>query len=384
MTKQTNHSGIHFTNYLDPLTDPSDIHDQRKLPINSAECLLAVILALVIGVLDVVLLWAASTQVIPSFLALVLHLVIVGIAFLFTFARRKTGMDTRASSTALIILLFTGIIGAIGTLVMIIAHIVIRADSLTFKEWFNYIYPRPTPTLGESVYDGVALFSDEHSRNYDVLPFMDVMRLGSPEQKVEAINQMVMHFTPKFAPAFHLALKDPVLSVRTLAATSIARLEKHLQSQERKLKVALSRAEQSPELLLAAAQFYDDYAFSGILDGERKQQYVKLAYDFYQRYLRRRSSDQRAAVWIGRLLIRSGQNERAAEWLKQMIDEGRSDVHMLGWYVEVLYNLRQFSTLRNFVRDYAAKLQALLHEERYTPLTSSVQLWLNRSMEARA
>lgn len=377
--------GITFTSYLDPLTAPPDIHEVHRRAFSSSEITFTFVLSLLIGVGDALLLWLAATHDIMPGLALIIHVVAVGGLFLLVHLKHKVGMDVRLTSLALLVMLFTGMVGAIGCLVMLMANLVFRSNALSFREWFNFIYPRPTPTLGEAMYDGISLFADDQPRQYDVVPFVDVMRLGTVEQKREAINQMVLQFHPRFASAFQMALKDSALSVRTLAAMSLARLEKHLQKQERKLKSALERnSDQTPELLLAAAQFYDDYAFSGILDSERKQRYVKLAYDYYQRYLRRRSGDQRAYVWIGRLLIRSGQNERAADWLKQMIDEGRNDPHILGWYAEVLYNLGDYAALRRFARDYAAKLQILLHEERYSPLAGSIQLWLNRSMEAAA
>jgi hypothetical protein len=376
-------SGIHFTSYLDPLTAPADVHDVRSQPISAQEITSTIMLSLLVGVGDIFLIWLANTGTLPPFLALLVH--VVAVVGLLIFNRVKgIALDNRFSSIALMTMLFTGPVGALGSIIMVVSNLIYRADALTFREWFGFIYPRPVSSLGEALYDGIALHSDEHARRYDVVPFMDIMRLGTAEQKREAINQMVLHFHPRFASVFQMALKDPVLSVRTLAATSMARLEKHLQSQDRKLKMTLDSGEQSPELLLAAAQFYDDYAFSGILDNERKQRYVKLAYDFYQRYLRRRSGDSRASVWIGRLLIRSGQNERAADWFKQIIDEGRSDAHILGWYAEVLYNIGDYDMLRRFMRDYAVKLQGLLHEERYSPLASSIQLWLNRSMEGRA
>lgn len=378
---QAHTSGITFTSYLDPLVAPEDVHDARKQMFTVAEITFTLIVSVFIGLADIFLMWLAVSRGVSPGLMLAVHAIAVGGLFLLVNAKNKAGMDARLSSIALLIMLFTGMIGALGSIVMVLSNIMFREDRLSFREWFNFIYPRPTQTLGESFYDGISLHSDEHARQYDVVPFMDIMRLGTSDQKREAINQMVLQFHPRFAPVFQMALKDPTLSVRTLAATSVVRLEKHLQQQERRLKVALEREDQSPELLLAAAQFYDDYAFSGILDSERKQRYVKLAYDFYQRYLRRRSGDQRAHVWIGRLLIRSGQNERAADWLKQIIDEGRSDAHILGWYAEVLYNLGDYAGLRRFMRDYSAKLQVLLHEERYSPLANSVQLWLNRSME---
>lgn len=380
ITKQS--QGLSFTSYLDPYLKDPDVHDVYKTPISPAEVLFSILLAVIIGCIDLWLALAAMDGTIPAWLAVAIHLVIVAIGYVLTIAKSKAGMDSRASSTALLLLLFTGFFGAIGVITMIISHLIFRQDSLTFKEWVNFIYPRPETTLGEDTFDDIDLKVDEHPSSYDVLPFMDVMRLGSASQKREVINQVMLHFNPRYAAVLNLALKDNALSVRTLAATSVARLEKQLQQREQKLELVLQHSEQTPELLLAAARFYDDYAFSGILDSERKQRYIRQAYDFYQRYIRRRNNDARAAAWVGRLLVRSGQLEKAASWLKQLIDEGRSDGHILSWYLEVLYDLGRYAELRAFVQNYSGKLELLVHDDRFSPLADTVKLWLGR--EARA
>ena len=382
LTKQA--QGLNFTSYLDDyLTDP-DVHDVRKTPISTPEIVFSLLISVIIGLIDLWLTIGAMDGAIGTGFALLVHLVVVAIGYIITMARKKTGMDTRASSTTLLLILFAGCFGAFGAIMMMISHILFRQEAITFKEWVKFIYPRPTPTMGESIYDDIDLKVDEHPKQYDVLPFMDVMRLGTASQKREVINQIVHHFDPRYAPVLNEALKDNSLSVRTLAATSVVRIEKQLQQKEQKLEQVLQHHEQTPELLLATARFYDDYAFSGIIDSERKQRYIKQAYDFYQRYIRRRSNDMRAAAWVGRLLVRSGEQEKAANWLKQLVDEGHTDGYILSWYVEVLYNLRRFAELRKFVQSYGGKLEQVLHDDRFMPLADTMQLWLKPSREVAA
>ena len=377
LAKQTQQ--LDFTSYLDQYLSDPDVHDVCTTPISPGEVLFSLLVALFIGLIDLWLTLAVIDGGVAASFALIIHFVIIGIGYLLTFLRNQSGMDTRASSTTLLMLLIAGPFGGLGAIAMILSHLVFRQDSLSFSEWVGFIYPRPQMTLGEEIYDDIDLKVDEHPRQYDVLPFMDVMRLGSVEQKREAINQVMLHFNPRFASVLQAALKDHSLSVRTLAATSIARLEKELQGKERKLEQILQHSEQTPELLLATARFYDDYAFSGLVDSERKDHYIKQSYDFYQRYIRRRSGDTRVAAWVGRLLVRSGQQEKAASWLKQLIEEDRSDGHIISWYLEVLFSLGRYAELRNFMQSHSAKLEQLLHDERFAPLSDTIQLWLRRA-----
>lgn len=377
LTKQA--QGLNFTSYLDTYLKDPDVHDVYKTPISSGEVVFSLLMAIIVGLIDLWLTLSSIDGSISAGVALAIHLVLIMVGFVLTFARSKAGMDVRASSTTLLFLLMAGPFGALGSIAMILSHLVFRQDSLSFSEWVSFIYPRPEMTLSEEIFDDIDLKVDEHPRQYDVLPFMDVMRLGSVEQKREAINQVTLNFEPAFAPVLQAALKDSSLSVRTLAATAIARLEKQLQTKEHKLEQILQHTEQTPELLLATARFYDDYAFSGLVDSERKEHYIKQAYDFYQRYIRRRSGDTRVAAWVGRLLVRSGQLEKAASWLKQLIDEGRSDGHILSWYLEVLHDLGRYTELRAFAQNYAGKLEQLLHDDRFAPLADTVKLWLGRA-----
>ena len=101
---------------------------------------------------------------------------------------------------------------------------------------------------------------------------------------------------PRYAPVAMRRLKTVTVPLQPV---SMVRLEKRLQSKEQKLDRVLQHAGFTPELLIAAALFYD-YAFSGVVDGERKQRYIKEAYEFYQR-IRGQTNDTRAATWVGRL-----------------------------------------------------------------------------------
>lgn len=370
-------NGTHFTRYLENYIAPPDIHDVKRLPLAAAEMTLTVILAIIMGLVDLCLIWAALSHGLPGWMCLLLHIAMIVLAGLFTAARAKGNMDTRAAAMTVLLVAVAGPFGALGAILMALSHLFFRDEGLSFAEWFRFIYPRPVPSLGETLYDDIITAADIQPKNYDVVPFTDVMRLGSSAQKREAINRMTLQFHPRFAEAFQLALKDSALSVRTLAATSISRIEHQLADQERRLhgKLTHHNGEQSPELLLAAAQFYDDYAFSGILDTDRQQRFYNQAYEYYQRYLRRRSNDHRVAVWIGRLLIRSGQLERAAQWLKQLLDEGKTDGQLLSWYAEVLFNLGRFQELRQFMSRYRANLQALETDERFQTLGDSIRLW---------
>lgn len=347
----------HYLSYLDAYTAEPDVHEQRKVTFLSSEMVFPLLICGGGGVLDTVLVWFAISGVVSVGVAFAAHVALVATAWVVVLAKAKLGMETRVLKLLLLLLAATGPFGGFGGVVTLFAHLYQRNVTFSFQQWFDHIYPRSNLALGEVLYDGIMLGSDEHARLYDVVPYMDIMRLGTDFQKREAINQMTMHFQPQFTPAIQLALQDESPVVRTLAAISVSKIQGYFVVAENKLKKVLAQHENRPEYLLAMGKFCDDFAFCGLLDNQRREEYLGQAYDYYQRYLHRKNTDARAIGWVGRLLIKSNQYERAAEWLKGALDGGHTDTIIIGWYAEVLYVQEHYNELRQLMRLYGQRLR---------------------------
>jgi polysaccharide biosynthesis protein PelE len=364
--------------YLSAYTAEPDIHERRKVTFLSSEKVLPLVLCGSAGVFDSILIWGAISGFVPAMVALAMHIIAVAAAWLFALTKEKLGLETRVVKLLLLMITVAGPFGALGGLVALFAHMYRRNVSFSFQQWFDFIYPRHNLGLGEALYDGIILGMDEHARTYDVLPYIDIMRFGSDKQKREAINQMTMRFQPQFSPALQLALQDESHVVRTLAAISVVKIQNHFSAVEAKLEKTLARNEGRAEYVLAIAKFYDDFAFCGLLDEQRKEDYLNKAYDYYQRYLRRKHTDARVIAWIGRLLIRSHQYERAAEWLKEALSGGYTDPTVVAWYAEVLYLQQRYAELRELIQTYGQRLRSAGEGT----LADVVDLWLQQEVNA--
>ena len=119
------------------------------------------------------------------------------------------------------------------------------------------------------------------------------------------------------------------------------------------IELARTREPSNPVLTMALAKFYDDYAFTGVLDAELEKSNRERAIQTYKAYLQQDPNSAEAWIAIGRLLYRNKQWEEAADWFRHAMDRGWRVNTMILWYFECLFRLGQFKELRRAYPDYA-------------------------------
>ena len=206
------------------------------------------------------------------------------------------------------------------------------------------------------------------------MPFADVMRLGSENQKRRALAKMTSRFSPRFAPAFKIALNDSNNTIRVQAATAIAKIERDFGTKLDRIEMARAKEPKNPFLIMALAKFYDDYAFTGVLDPELEQLNRERAVNTYKTYLQHDPNSSDAWTAIGRLMFRNKQWEEAADWFRHALDRGWKSETMVLWYFECLFRLGQFRELRRALLEYGRTI--INHEELPTNVRNAVSLWM--------
>ena len=351
---------MHIDNYL----KPTDIHEVNKQ--ESENTLLIAILCLIMFILHglnaYMMLWKGMSPLLFVFL----HVVFSAITWLYASVCYKKARDSRFAFLLALSTAFIGPFGAAGTLLALILHYFHSEYSQTFADWFNTIFPHVEMGMAESVHYNILTGRDETSKSYSVIPFQDVLVIGSESQKRVALSRMTSQFHPSFAPAFARALKDPSNTIRVQAATAIAKIEDNFLQKLIALSRVYDQYKSDPDVVMALAQHYDDYAYTGILDDEYELINRSRALDLYKEYYVLRPDDARVRLTIGRLLIRAGKLLDAREWLKQCMDEGYSTPTIVGWYMEALYQLELYSELRQIstaldkkaeeIKDYPASM----------------------------
>lgn len=362
---------------VDELLAAPDVHEamRERAPGAGLALALGLLLALAHGVN--VYLFASETPVI----ALLIHMALVAATAVVVRLLILRRLDSRFLMVLLITSAFAGVFGAAGTALAVLLHYWHTRRSLPFTEWFDTMFPSDVQTRPQEVYEAITIGRDEAVQPYDVVPFLEVMAVGSEAQKREAITRMTMRFHPRFAPAFHRALQDESNSIRVQAATAISRVESEFTRRLMELTALYKRMPENPVTVQALAAHYDAYAFTGLLDPERERANREEALRLYRDYVRLEPRDEQARTHVGRLLLRTGQPDAAATWLKECVQQGfRSDT-LTGWYMEALYAANRYGELRVLAATINPALAGQLSAEQ-PQLAESLLLWSGRAAPA--
>lgn len=362
-----------YYQYVEDILAPEDVH-ASNLVNDAGNTGVFIILAVVLSVLHGFNLYLFLGTDLWPVIPVLIHLAIAGVTGAVTYGQYKTGRDVQHLAILAIVSATTGIFGTLGALIGLIATLIFRTRAQIFSDWYESIFPTDQLSDAQTIYDSIMEGVDENPRTYGVMPFTDVMRLGSDNQKRRALAKMTSRFSPRFAPAFRVALLDTSNTVRVQAATAVAKIEREFAAKLERIELARTQSPQNPTLTLALAKFYDDYAFTGILDSELEKLNRERAISTYKSYLQKDPNSTEAWVAIGRLLFRSRQWTEAADWFRQALDRGIRVNTMLMWYFECLFRLGQFRDLRRALLEHGRSIVG--QEELPSNVRGAVSLWM--------
>jgi hypothetical protein len=365
---------VDYYAYVEEVLREEDIHDVSTIDSATATNGLfigvAIILTLVHAFNLYLFLVAEMWPVIP----VLIHLAVSVVTAMITYAQYRKGMDVQHLAILSIVSFVTGIFGAAGALFGYICFVILSQKRIPFKEWYESIFPTDNPTEPQKIYDDILEGIDENPHYYGVMPFLDVMRLGSEDQKRRALAKMTSRFHPRLAPAFKLALKDPSNTIRVQAATAVAKIEKDFMAKLDRIEQARAKEPKNPYLTMALAKFFDDYAFTGILDPELEKSNRGRAIETYKLFLQQDPNNAEAWVAIGRLLHRNKQWAEAAEWFRHAVDRGWKVRNMMLWHFECLFRLGKFKELRRTILEHGRGI--VDQEELPRDVRDAVTMWM--------
>jgi len=365
---------VDYYAYVEDVLREEDVHDMSTIDSATATNGLFIAIALILTLLHAFNLYLFLVAEMWPVIPIIIHLVISSVAALITYAQYKRGMDVQHLAILSIVSFTTGIFGSAGALFGYIAFVILSQKRQPFKEWYESIFPTDNPTEPQKIYDDILEGIDENPRHYGVMPFIDVMRLGSEDQKRRALAKMTSRFHPRLSPAFKVALKDPSNTIRVQAATAVAKIEKDFMYKLERIELARVKEPKNPYLTMALAKFFDDYAFTGILDPELEKNNRERAVSTYKSFLQQDPNSVEAWVAIGRLLYRNKQWEEAADWFRHAIDRGWKVKNMILWHFECLFRLGKFRELRRSIGEHGRGV--IDQEELPRDIRDAVNFWL--------
>ncbi|MBN67474.1 MAG: hypothetical protein CMM94_07930 [Rickettsiales bacterium] len=368
---------VDYYQYVEDILKPEDVHTAHTHDYASANNGLFLISAVILTLLHGLITYFALDGVIAGYVFVLFHLIFSGVAAFLAWGQYRAGIDAPFFLLLAISTSVMGLFGALGTLFCFVLHVLFRQGSLSFNEWFATIFPRDIQSEAEEIYDDIVLGRDENPRDYGVMPFIEVMSIGSDEQKRRALSKMTLQFHARLAPAFQKALRDESNAIRVQAATAVAKIESQFMRKLERIELARRKAPNNTHLLFALAKYYDDYAYTGLLDPERESMNRQKAIETYKEYLQHDPNSIEAWASIGRLLFRSKDWEEAAEWFRHALDRGWRSTNMIMWYFESLYHLQDYRALRRAMVEYGSFVKG--NENLPPSVSDAVELWSGRA-----
>lgn len=332
-----------------------DIHDSEREETGGVITL--VISFLLAGVESLIVYWVVSGQFSVKF-GLCLHAAVVILLALYTIALMRRGSENRFALLLFMTTATTGPYGAAGAMLAVTLYSYFIRKSQSFDQWYESIFPSMKQSRSQRIYNDILLGRDESGRTYSVVPFLDVLSFGTEIQKRQALAKMTSQFHPNFASAFRKALNDNSNTIRVQAATAVSKIENGFMEKLMKLTKLKERFDKEPVVVLALAEHYDNYAYTGLLDADREYTNRKKALEHYQEYLDLDPNNTTVRTRIGRILMRAKEHDKACDWFRQCIDLGYNSDEILQWYGESLFHCKKYNELRHFNNTYQTTLSS--------------------------
>ena len=304
------------------------------------------------------------------------HLGVVGLVAVVTFVhRRRRGRAQPAFVLLFVSVALLGPLGAIGTLIAILLHLISYRHAEQFEDWYASLFSDEelNEFSADSFESMLAEVADEHDDALSVGSFTDILSHGTRRQKNLAIAMMTRYFNPAFANALRQALRDPDNSIRVQAATAMTTIENNFVTQATELDEKAKDNPNDHTVLKELARHHDDYAFTGVLDSQREEHNREQALAAYLEYLKHEPRDADAHRAATRLLVRVGRFQEAVSWLERCRQQGIWSAEMVPWYLECLYRTGRLEEVRHFMRQHYDDLTRI--EDYPIQLVEAARLW---------
>lgn len=277
------------------------------------------------------------------------HAVVCAVLFLWAAAVRRRHGDWRFPAIMAMTICVMGVVGAAGSFLGLVLHAWYRRNALPFAQWYASLFPRSDDSAMEELRQNLRGADEATS----IAPFIDILREGGTNRRLVVVALMGRHFRLEFAPALKLALQDRNSAVRVQAGNAIAQIENRFFRQADRLAAAVRNNPDDAALMLDLARHYEEYADTGILDDERRQENYEIALETYLQAAEINPGDGPVKAAIGRLLLKERRYAEAEPWLKEATKTASDDTRATLLYMEALFHMGRWRDLRELSREHA-------------------------------
>jgi polysaccharide biosynthesis protein PelE len=249
-----------------------------------------------------------------------------------------------------------GPLGALGTGLTVALRRSFALRATPFEEWYAVLFPKIIATRTQALYRRIVLRGGGPPKRSTVAPFLDIMAVGTVQQKRVVIAMIADKFHPAFAPALQSALNDSEPAIRVQAATAVAYIESSFLNRSMTLQARREECPGDAKIILELARHHEECADSGLLDDGRAQAELTKALACCERVGELRPGDQLVAESAARLLLRLDRTEEAMLRLQPLVTGSDPSAEALAGYFACLFRRGQFERLREACREFGDRI----------------------------
>jgi len=278
--------------------------------------------------------------------ALLLHFGIIAFASYFVW------MDWcgRSLHITLLFVILMGPFGAAMGLLTLVLYVFYLFYSDPVYSLIRELMPELQKTDVEVLQERIQAGLEEFQQDAEIISLKEVMKFGTKQQKLVAIEKLLKHYKPEFVPALKLAVSDESNSVRVLAATAITSLEDRFQKKLQELEKQYSDRPNDADAVLALASHLDEYSNFGVFEEEHLLLIKKEAVRKYEEYLELIPDNDEVKFKLATLLVDMKEYEPAEKLLTEITTAPTSKtLNRFFKLLEVYYKRGEYPRIREIV-----------------------------------
>ncbi len=266
--------------------------------------------------------------------------------------------EQRLSVVGLFLIFFLAPFGAISYVLILVVHFLNTRKTVSFSDWFAALFPEEDVDETERIYERIVFGLEGMDEQGEVEPFQDILNYGTLYQKQEVLSKIARHFKPDFSEILLNALNSKENAVRVQAASCLSKIE----NQYMEKYVDLQRKKEAkPDDLIALTDFGKfcmEYADSGILDEDREKVTRQGAIEAFRHALDLNEDCTKLKFVLGELYLKAKELKKAERFFNKCKKDKAiaSSPDFVLLYMDVLFQLEQYSKLRKFAHSYKIKM----------------------------
>ncbi len=302
--------------------------------------------------------------------AVFIHCLLVLISSILLFAYIKLGWNQRFISIHTIMLCFLGPFGSIISSFSICLYFKYRNNQTSLKELIEEFKPENTLIPSEKIYESLLFEKDDIDTSAQFLPYKDILYYGSEKQKRVVLEKIQQFFHPSFSHLLLIATADPSSSIRMLAATSIANIDRGFFLHHLELEKNYRLAPNDPTAIYPYALHCELYASLGLFSEDRTKRMRLKAIEAMEKLLSICPNHDMAILSLGKLYLKNGDSQRAKLLLEKLYHQKTvPDPELKKWYLTILFELRDYAKIRHLLSK--AEEENFSNEDPFPKLTNS-------------